>query len=549
MLRTLTIRDFAIVDELEIDLAPGFSVFSGETGAGKSILIDALTLALGERGDPGVLRDGAARTEISASFDADGELRQRLGDEGLALSEGILLRRQLDSGGRSKAWINGTPVTLKQLRDFGALLIDIHGQHAYQALLRADAQRALLDAQAGAGELVTVVANTYREWQSARSDRARAENDRHAVEAERQRMADDVDELERLAQAPGEWDALQLDQMRLSNAASLIEGCQQLLAGMTEDDTSVQAKLGELLRLQRQLERIDPTLHGVRDALEPALIDIQEAARALSAYLSRIDLDPDRLAQVDARMASIHAAARKFRVAPADLDSEHGRLAARLAELKRAVDVEAMLVRESVMEAHFRECASQLSKLRLRVAPDMQHAISAGMTALGMAHGRIEIRVSPTEPSAQGLESVEFWVAIDAGAAPRPLAAVASGGELSRISLAIAVVANAATSVPTLIFDEVDSGIGGAVAEIVGRLLRQLGNTRQVLCVTHLPQVAACGEHHFAVRKVEGMARVASQVQELDAAARVEELARMLGGVEITPTTRRHAREMLAGAA
>ncbi len=546
MLNTLSIRDFVIVDALELEFAAGFTVFSGETGAGKSILIDALALVLGERGDAGVVREGRPRADLSAEFTSDEFAEAWLAENDMADQGRALMRRVIDANGRSKAWINGSPATLAQLRELGDRLVDIHGQHAHQLLLRGGAQRAMLDMQSGLDTLAAEVADAYRAWRALTAQIQRFETDARAVEMEREQLVWQVDELERLALKPDEWQTLGDEHRRLAHAASLIEGTQAALDALAESEGAIASQLSTLVHRLEQLAAIDPALQAIVDVLEPARIEIVETGRMLNDYLSRVDLDPARLASVEARIDAIHTMGRKLRIAPDDMLSVLDERTARLATLQGASDLDALREREASAERRYRKAAGELSTSRAAGAQRLGAAITDAMQTLNMTGGRFEIALVVQEPATHGLEDIEFRVAAHPGATPRALARVASGGELARISLAISVIASVAKTVPTLIFDEVDSGIGGAVAEVVGRLLRQLGQMRQVLCVTHLPQVAALGDAHFAVRKETDDARALTHIEALDGTARIDEVARMLGGIQITPTTRKHARELLA---
>ena len=549
MLNTLTIRDFVIVDSLELEFDAGFTVFSGETGAGKSILIDALALVLGERGDAGVVREGRPRADLGAEFGVDDEVGAWLADQEIDRDgDRVLLRRTIDASGRSKAWINGVPATLAQLRELGDRVVDIHGQHAHQLLLRSGAQRTMLDTQGAHQVEVDAVAATWRDWREITQRLARLETDARALADERERLADQVDDLTKLAPKPGEWEAIGEEHRRLAHAASLLEGAQVSVDALSEGDDAIEARLGSIIHRLRPLAEIDPALTDVLASLEPARIEITEAARTLNDYLSRVELDPARLTSVESRMEALHAAGRKLRVAPETLAAELDARRDRLSALQAGSDVDALRVREVEASTLYHEAALALSACRTRTARQLSIAVTDAMQTLNMTGGRFEVALLPAEPGAHGTEDIEFRVAAHPGATPRAIARVASGGELARISLAISVIASVATMVPTLIFDEVDSGIGGAVAEVVGRLLRQLGTTRQVLCVTHLPQVAALGTGHFAVRKSTEDALALTRIEKLDGAARVDEVARMLGGIEITTTTRKHARELLSAA-
>lgn len=548
MLRTLSIRDFVIVDAIELDLAAGFTVFTGETGAGKSILIDALALALGGRGDASVVREGATRADITAEFVASPEATAWLAEHEFEGDDGaVLLRRVIDNAGRSKAYINGIAATATQLRDLGELLVDIHGQHAHQSLLKTEAQRRLLDDQAGLQEETRAVAAAWKAWRALAKQREEIENNTRNVLLERERLEWQVGELEKLAPRPGEWDEVNHEYSRLSHAATLIDGAQEALTAISEaEDDPMLARLAALNQKLAKLADIDEALKPVLDVLEPARIQLQEAVYALNDYLGRLELDPQRLQEVEARMGELHMAARKFHVEPETLPAELETLSAQLRQLADASDLDALRAQEEKLRAAYMSAAQKLTKARTKAAKSLGEAVTAAMQDLSMAGGRFEVALNPGEPAAHGLEQVEFLVAGHTGTQPRPLAKVASGGELARISLAISVITSSATATPTLIFDEVDSGIGGGVAEVVGRLLRRLGQDRQVLCVTHLPQVASQANQHFQVSKRNVGGKTLSSIDALGAAARIEEIARMLGGLEITATTRKHARELLA---
>ncbi|HBZ06668.1 DNA repair protein RecN [Massilia haematophila] len=553
MLRTLTIRDFVIVDAIELEFANGFSVFTGETGAGKSILIDALQLALGGRGEASMVREGAAKADITADFAVTEGAASWLAQHEFASDEGgALLRRVIDNAGRSKGYINGIAATAGQMRELGEMLVDIHGQHAHQSLLKSDAQRALLDNQiavrdpAAAGEAQEVAA-AYRAWRALSRQREEYETNAKNVLLERERLEWQVSELDKLAPKPGEWVEISNEHSRLSHAASLIEGAQEALAAISESDHPILSQLSSLNTKLGKLVDVDAELQGVLDCMEPARIQLQEAVYALNNYIDKVELDPDRLREVDARMDALHSAARKYRVTPEELPEEHATLAAKLRQLADASDIEGLKRQEEKAESAYRKVANRLSSRRVVAAKALSEQVTLAMQELSMSGGRFEVSLNQAEPGAHGLEQVEFLVAGHAGVAPRPLAKVASGGELARISLAISVITSHATTTPTLIFDEVDSGIGGGVAEVVGRLLKRLGQQRQVLCVTHLPQVASQANQHFQVAKgTTNEGRTVSRIEVLNNRARVEEVARMLGGIEITETTRKHARELLA---
>ncbi|RJG03806.1 DNA repair protein RecN [Noviherbaspirillum sedimenti] len=548
MLRTLSIRDFVIVDAIELDLAGGFTVFTGETGAGKSILIDALALALGGRGDASVVREGAARADITAEFADGAETAAWLAENEFNRDDGaILVRRVIDNAGRSKAYINGIAATATQLRELGELLVDIHGQHAHQSLLKADGQRRLLDGQGGLLEEARAVAAAWKAWRALARQREEIEGNARSVLLERERLEWQVGELEKLAPKAGEWDEVNQEYSRLSHAATLIDGAQEALTAISEaEDEPMLARLSTLNQRLAKLADIDEALKPVLEVLEPARIQLQEAVYALNDYLDRLELDPQRLQEVERRMGDLHATARKFHVEPEALQAELESLSAQLRQLADASDLDALKAQEEKLKSAYLAAAQKLSKARAKAAKALGAAVTSAMQDLSMAGGRFEVALNPGEPAAHGLEQVEFLVAGHAGTQPRPLAKVASGGELARISLAISVITSSATATPTLIFDEVDSGIGGGVAEVVGRLLRRLGQDRQVLCVTHLPQVASQANQHFQVSKRNAGGKTVSGIAVLETTARIEEIARMLGGLEITATTRKHARELLA---
>ena len=548
MLLSLAVRNFVIVDELAIDFSPGFTVLTGETGAGKSILIDALQLALGERAEADVVREGAARAEVSAEFRVGGEAASWLRENELAGdADTALLRRVVDAGGRSRAFVNGTAVTLAQLRVLGDLLLDVHGQHAHQSLLRPMAQLALLDSHAGLATMAHAVATAYAAWRQAVRTLDEAQAMEGSARAEQDRLRWIVEELEPVAPRAGEWAEVEAEHRRLAHGASLLEGSQAAVEQLAEAEDSALARVDRAADQLSRLSDYDGRLQPVVEALAGARAQLDDAARTLNRYLDAADLDQARLAEVEARVAELHAAARRFRCAPEELapllDSSREKLAA----LAAAGDLQALRAREASARDEYDHTAAALGRKRAKAADDMAREVTRAMQELSMVGGRFEVELSPCERSASGAERAEFLVAGHAGVSPRPLARVASGGELARISLAIAVIAAKATPVATLIFDEVDAGIGGAVAETVGRLLKRLGGERQVLCVTHLPQVAARGDQHLLVSKEQaGDGRPVCRIVPLDRRARIDEIARMLGGLQITDTTRKHAREMLA---
>ena len=548
MLRRLTIRDFVIVDRLELEFEAGFGALTGETGAGKSILVDALALALGDRAEASVVRGGCRQAEIAAQFELDdgSPAFAWLADNDLALDDNCLVRRVIEASGRSRGYINGSPATAAQLRDIGDLLADIHGQNAHHALLRSDAQRTLLDAHGGQSALVREVASLHREWRRLAEAREQAEHQSQSLANERELTQWQLKELDALAFVPDDWQATLAEQRRLGHAASLLEGVASALAVTSEGDAAAAPAISQIAARIGQLAEVDAELVEARELLAGASIQLDEAAHALRRYRDRLDLDPARLAELDARIDAVHSAARKHRTTPEELPALRAQLALRLEQMQALCDPALLDQREQEAAAAYRNAAGRLSKARAQVAGELSTAVTAAMQDLALAGGKFEIALPAVEGGASyGLENVEFLVVANPNQPLRPLAKVASGGELSRIGLAVQVITSRSAAVPTLIFDEVDVGIGGGVAEVVGRLLRALGREHQVLCVTHLPQVAARAEWQWSIAKQQNGTEVVSRVSQLDVEGRVEEIARMLGGVKITDTTRRHAKEML----
>lgn len=558
MLKFLGIRDFVIVDSLELDFASGFTALTGETGAGKSILIDALSLALGERGDAAMVRSGCERAEITAGFDiaASPDMQAWLGEQDMEGDPGIcLFRRVLDSGGRSRGFINGRGATLQQMREAGDQLLDIHGQHAHQSLLRPDVQRTLLDGYAGATASAEKVAALYRDWQSLRRRRISLSENAEAVASERELLRFQRAEIDGLGFNLAGWQSLQEDHSRLSHTAGLLETAGFGLETLSDADNSCLAQLNALAVRIRDGMQHDASLGETLRMLENAQAELQEAVYTLRHYQDRLDTDPQRLREQEQRIQSVMDAARKYRVAPEELDEALQRIVSRLAELGGDADLAELDRQEKAAQQDYLAAARKLTAARKKSADKLSREITAALQTLAMQGGSFAVALLPlaqvdeNRGSAHGLETVEFQVAANPGTEMRSLAKVASGGELSRISLAIQVATSQVAAVPTLIFDEVDSGIGGRVAEIVGHLLKKLGRTYQVLCVTHLPQVAAAADQQWQVSKTVENGVTSSRIAVLDGKQRVEEIARMLGGVKITETTRKHAAEMLGVAA
>jgi len=548
MLRLLSIRNFVLVDSLDVELDPGFAVLTGETGAGKSILLDALGLLLGDRFEVRQIRPGAERAELAAAFDVTDApgVGAWLAENALTGDEGdVLVRRVLDAQGRSRAFVNGQPVTLAQLAALGERLVDLHGQHAHQSLEQAEAQRRLVDAFGGFSALTREVTEAWRTWRAAAERRDAAASAAQATATEREFLASRKRELAALAVSETEWSELGTAHSRLANASQLIEAATQGEQLLSEGDDAISVRLAQFAQRLSGAAAHDPALAEVVALLEPARIQLDEAARALRDYGRRLDLDPAELLRVEERLAAIHDVARKHRVRPEALPALLAETEARLAALAAAVDAESLLRAAEQAEAEYRLLGEALSKKRRFAANELAHRVTGTMQELAMAGGRIEIALLPlAEGASYGFEQIEFRVAIHSKQPPGPLSRVASGGELSRIALAIQVVTSEVGHVPTLVFDEVDAGIGGAVAATVGRLLQALGTRRQVLCVTHLPQVAAFADAHYRVTKSDDGGELTSALAELDRAARIEELARMLGGSEVTGKTRAHAKEL-----
>ena len=550
MLQTLSIRDFVIVDALNIEFSSGFTVLTGETGAGKSILIDALSLAMGARGEGGITRAGAEKAEISASFyipKLDGLKAWMQENEIPNDDDQLLCRRVIYADGRSRAFINGQPATIQQLKDAGEFLVDIYSQNAHHSLLKLSSQREIFDDYCGLSSLAVETAFAYKQWQTLYQRRVEMEQNASKYADELAELRDKVRELVQLAFALDEWENLQQEHSRLSHGASLLSGCEQCRELLSEGEISALRQLSTAQSKLQALRDYDPSLDEALGSLDSAIIQLDETDRFLNRYLQRAELDPERLAEVELRIQTIHAASRKYRVRPEELVDLLTQWQGRMAELG-SVNADGELAKqEAAAKLAYDDSAKKLSEGRYQKAPELSQKITGEMQRLSLTGGRFEVALTPQTPASTGLEQVEFLVAGHVGVEARPLNKVASGGELSRVSLAIRVVTAQQGSVPTMIFDEVDVGIGGGVAEVVGQLLKQLGVGRQVLVITHLPQVASQGAQHLNVKKIQRDNVTLSSIEPLDDSARVEEIARMLGGVEITETTRQHAREMLAG--
>ncbi|MEP6587787.1 MAG: DNA repair protein RecN [Polaromonas sp.] len=543
-LKSISLRDFVIVREMDLDLSEGFTVLTGETGAGKSILIGALQLVLGARSDAGVVREGAARCEISAEFDSPARLAPWLDQAGLEAGETLLLRRTVDAQGKSRAWINGSAVTATQLKEIASQLVDIHGQHAWQSLTRPEAVRGLLDSYADIS--TEALCLRWQQWRLARKTLAQAQGAQDSLQRDRERLAWQIGELGKLAPGDHEWEELNAQHGRLSNAQALREAVQTAVDALQESDDNATTLLGRAINALQNQAHIEPEFKGLTELLNTALAQMEDAAHSLRGYARHAELEPQRLAELDERLAQWVSLARRYKRPPAELPELLASWQDELQKLDEAADLVQLEKNEAQAGSSYLQEASEVSRLRRKSAPLLAKAITQAMQGLGMQGGRFEVVLTRLEQPAQyGLEQAEFLVAGHSGSTPRPVAKVASGGELSRIALAIAVTTSQLGQAQTLIFDEVDSGVGGAVAETVGRLMQQLGKDRQVMGVTHLPQVAAFADQHLVVAKRTEHGTTLSRIDHVTGEQRVTEIARMLGGDRLSGTTLAHAKEML----
>jgi DNA repair protein RecN (Recombination protein N) len=543
-LKRIVLRDFVIISELDLDLSDGFTVLTGETGAGKSILIDALQLVTGGRADVGLIREGTSRTDVSAEFDASTALATWLDEAGFESCDHLMLRRTIDTHGKSRAWINGSPATATQLREVGEQLIDIHGQHAWQSLTHPDAVRGLLDAyaQVSSSELESL----WQDWRKAQLDLERAHTTQDSLQSERERLAWQIGEVEKLAPLADEWDALNAEHGRLSNAQALMDAAQSAAETLDGEDSSALTAMHSASQLLGQYGHVEPHFKDFAEALTSSLAQVEDTIHSLRAYLRKAELDPQRLGELDSRLAMWIALARRYKRTPAELPSLLSAWRLEQERLDETGDLKKLEAScATALSAYLKE-AHLLSEARQAAAPKLAKAITISMQGLGMQGGQFEVTLQKSaQPQQSGLEDVIFLVAGHAGSSPRPVNKVASGGELSRIALAIAVTTSQLGQAQTLIFDEVDAGVGGTVADTVGRLMKQLGLDRQVLTVTHLPQVAACADQHLVVAKQFHQNTTISSVGLVQGERRVTEVARMLGGERLSNTTLAHAREML----
>lgn len=555
MLVSLQIRDFAIVDRVEVELMAGMTVLTGETGAGKSILVDALGLVLGERGGAQLVRSGARRAEFSAEFNIAGmsNVTHWLEEQSLDDDDECLLRRIINADGRSRAFINGNTVPMQQLKSIGEQLVDIHGQHFHQSLGRQSVQRDLLDHHGGLLTVRNEVSTAFVNWQGL-AERLRQLSNADIDRASRiDLLTFQLQELRTHNIEAGEIDTLQQERQRLANSGRLIEGVQQATSSLFDADVgNANSLVADATRSIEALVTYDEALGPIVSLLQDAGIQISEASDALRRYADTIDIDPQRRNEVEDRLDALQTLARKHRVSVNDLAELRTGLETEYDELANA-DARSQELETQVADAwaRYRKLAIALSDGRQQAATVLAAAVTDAMHGLGMPGGAFDIRVArrkEEDARTYGLDTIEFLITANPGQALMPLSRIASGGELSRMSLAIQVIASDGSTIPTMVFDEVDSGVGGAVAEMVGRRLAELASNRQVLCVTHLPQVASLASHHFRIAKVSDGKVTRTNVSALQDNERVEELARMLGGVEITKTTLKHAKEMLSGA-
>ncbi|WP_027329346.1 DNA repair protein RecN [Marinimicrobium agarilyticum] len=554
MLTHLSIRNFTLVDQLDLDIKPGMTAITGETGAGKSIVLDALAQTLGDRADGQRVRAGAKRADIHASFDIRhiDNARQWLEEHELLDEEmpgDCLLRRVVTAEGRSKAFINGRPVTLQQLRQLGEMLIDIHSQHEHQSLLRKDTHRQLLDEYAGQSELAAQVRQAFRLWQERRSAFEQLRDNAEEMSARFQLLSYQVEELEQLNLAEGELDELEAEQRSLANAEEILRSSHELAALCADDDQGLSVMLHRALHLLRDMPEKSGALQEAEQLLNSAQIQVDEAQREVDRHIDQFNLDPERLREVEERLSAIYEVARKHRIGPEQLTSLFEELSRELGQLQGGDEHLEELERQAqAAEAAYRKVATTLSKARQSASTKLAKAVNQQLTDLAMPNARLEVSLKSSEgkPGPHGLEEIEFIISTNPGQTARSLNKVASGGELSRVSLAIQVVTARTSATPTLVFDEVDVGIGGATGDVVGRLLRQLGQGGQVLCVTHLAQVASKGHQHLQVSKTASKKSAQSTLVALDGEAKIEEIARMLGGMTVTEQSLAHAREMVA---
>ena len=548
MLLALSLQNFVIVEKLHLDFQTGFTVLTGETGAGKSITLNALSLLLGDKADYSQVREGAKEAVLSALFDISGQpdLAGTLREQGLLEDDGdeLSIRRIIDAKGKSRSFINNQAATLAQLKAISSQLIDIHGQNTHHSLNQESAQRRLLDAFAGCLPLAEQTKTHYRTWQSAQQVLQAAQQQSEQTDVERERLEWQLNELNQLNTEEGEWEALSRSHDSLANAAELLEAAYEAQEYVSGDD-GMKSLARRCHRLLDSLGNIEPRFAESLEMLDSIDAELSEISHLLGNVIDSVEINPNELAAKEKRMQELMSAARKYRIEPEQLPEKYLTVQAALQDLEAAADIDALEQAVAEAERQYRHTAQQLSAARAKAACTLAEETTAHMQQLAMKGAKFHIELLPSQPTEHGLEHIQYQVAANKGSRLQPLNKVASGGELARISLSIQVVTSQYTQVPTLIFDEVDTGIGGGVAETVGKALQLLGRKHQVLAITHLPQVAACGEHHWQVAKHSDGEQTVSEIKVLDTEARIEELARMLGGEKITATTRQHAAEML----
>lgn len=552
MLLALSLQNFVIVEKLNLNFQNGFTVLTGETGAGKSITLDAIALLLGDKADYSQIRTGANEAQLSALFDISEHpaLQAELREQGLLDEDSseLAIRRTIDIKGKSRSYINNQAATLAQLKHIGSQLIDIHGQNAHQSLNQEAAQRQLLDAFSGSLKLVEQTQAAYQAWQSAQQALNEAQTQAEHIAIERERLEWQYNELDQLAPEAGEWESLNQSHDSLANAAELLQAASEV-QDYIDNDNGIARQISRSQRTLGKLAHIEPRFAESLEMLDSIEAELSEISRNLGSVLSDIEINPNELHAKEERISELMSIARKYRIEPEELPNKLAEIQAALQQLEAATDIEALQKNVAQAQDAYMQIAQQLSSARHKAASKLAHETTEHMQTLAMKGAKFHIELQPSSPTAHGLEHIQYQVAANKGTPLRPLNKVASGGELARISLSIQVVTSQYTQVPTLIFDEVDTGIGGGVAETVGRALRTLGKQHQVLAITHLPQVAACGEHHWQVAKHSEGEQTVSEISVLDDSTRVNEIARMLGGEKITDTTRQHAAEMLANAA
>jgi len=552
MLLALSLQNFVIVEKLNLNFQNGFTVLTGETGAGKSITLDAIALLLGDKADYSQIRTGANEAQLSALFDISEHpaLQAELREQGLLDDDSseLAIRRTIDIKGKSRSYINNQAATLAQLKHIGSQLIDIHGQNAHHSLNQESAQRQLLDAFSGSLKLVEQTQAAYQAWQSAQQALNEAQTQAEHIAIERERLEWQYNELDQIAPEAGEWESLNQSHDSLANAAELLQAASEV-QDYIDNDNGIARQISRSQRTLGKLAHIEPRFAESLEMLDSIEAELSEISRNLGDVLSDIEINPHELQAKEERIGDLMSTARKYRIEPEELPNKLSEIQAALQQLEAAADIEALQKNVAQAQDAYMQIAQQLSSARHKAASKLAHETTEHMQTLAMKGAKFHIELQPSSPTAHGLEHIQYQVAANKGTPLRPLNKVASGGELARISLSIQVVTSQYTQVPTLIFDEVDTGIGGGVAETVGRALRTLGKQHQVLAITHLPQVAACGEHHWQVAKHSDGEQTVSEISVLDDATRVNEIARMLGGETITETTRQHAAEMLANAA